>query len=67
MTYAQLVGQRERLVREIEWVQREGASVAARLRRLRDDLAAIDHQIAGRCLPRLTEVVTARATEFLRS
>ena len=67
MTYAQLMGRRERLLQEIEWAQREGASAAARLRRLRDDVAAIEYQIAGRCLPRLTEVVNARATEFLRS
>jgi hypothetical protein len=67
MTYAQLAGQRERILREIEQARRESAHALGRLRRLQDDLAAIDHQIAGRCIPRLTEVVNLRAAEFLRS
>ena len=66
MTYAQLAGRRQRILREIEQAQREAANVGGRLRRLREEFELIEFQIAARCIPRLTEVVTTRALEPAR-
>jgi hypothetical protein len=67
MNYAQLVGRRNRILRDIEQAQRDEADASGHLRRLREEYDLIELQLAGRCIPRLTDVVAASAAEFLRS
>ncbi len=57
MTFAQLAGRRERTRREVERWRRGEEFDAGHLNRLQQELAAIELEIASRCIPLLTEVV----------
>ena len=57
MVLEQLVGRRERLLRELGLAADRGHVEQIRQRRLRRELEQVRLDIASRCLPRLTEVI----------
>lgn len=57
MKVEQLVGRRERLLRELSLVTGRGHVEQGLRQRLRRELEQVEQDIAACCLPRLTEVV----------